>query len=154
MGENSQKGKSLFPPQYLKSLNIYSNYLKSTSYVIKHLPEFKNLNQTNNVVRIKSLRSTIISPAHAKSLLKIVLGHINFILYPISKDFVADFTVTITIQVNAFRGMFQINCMLSLKNLSHENSELAINSESTIQHIQTKLKLLSYVVYDNVLHAL
>ena len=42
MGENSQKGKSLFPSQYFKSLNIYSNYLKSTSYVTKHLPELKN----------------------------------------------------------------------------------------------------------------
>ena len=74
---------------------MYPDCSKSASNVKEYLPEIKLLIQINDVARIESLLSWIISLANAKSLFKIHFGHKIFICEPIFKVFAAHITTNL-----------------------------------------------------------
>ena len=74
---------------------MYPDCSKSASNVKEYLTEIKLLIQINDVAKIESLLSWIISLANAKSLFKIHFGHKIFICEPIFKIFAAHITTNL-----------------------------------------------------------
>ena len=86
---NSKQGKPLFSH---KNISVIPKCLKSTSNVLKDLPEAKICESSQKRAKIQRLRFSIISIAHANSL-KLFYGiHLFFLCRPIFKIVVAHFT--------------------------------------------------------------
>ena len=120
MENKNKKRKSLLSRKILKVLIFYPDCFKSTSFVIKLLPEVKPFESSQRLCQNSEFKIIDYLPNPCKISIQNCFWAVNFILYPISKLFAAHVTTNSVLKIgekiheNAFRGKFQNNMSLDM----------------------------------------